>query len=335
MQLMANRATLRDVAEAAGVSVSTVSAVLNGGSGNILFSEETAKRIHQQVDRLGYQVNQNGRRLRRGKSDTIGVVLDDLSIPFMAEMIHAMGRSLDERGLSLVLFDLPDMQRARDRLETLFKNSRVDGVILGGSAQSIPFKDIRSLDDLGFPIVTVEHCVPDSDIPSVELDNYLGGKLAVERLLREPADRLLVLSGPAGIPTVQARLAGAMDAWQSAGKNTKYVKCIGSSWHARDGYETMQSELQKESPNIVFAMNDQLAAGALRALHESNTSARVVGFDDTPTSEFCSPPLTTLRQPVQKMASVAIEMLISRIDKKTIHHSHQMLSPTLIVRQSG
>lgn len=335
---MSTRPTMKDIAQAAGVSIATVSAVLNGGSDRITFSPETEQRVRKHVRKLGYRINQQGRRLRRGRSDTLGVVLDDLSIPFMAELIHAIGRALEPRNLSLMLFDLPDLTHARQQLEKLFIQGRVDGILLGGATDTLPEKDILALDRAGYPIVTIERRIAGCSIPSVQVDNHLGGKLAVERLLTQPTDHLYILSGPGNAPTVQARRAGATQAWTDAGRPTENIHCLGNSWCARDAYHVIKNLLTNTDPSelqLIFAMNDQLASGALLALHEAGTTARIVGFDDSPAAEFCIPPLTTLRQPVQDMADAAIELLTARIEKQPIANPNRTFAPTLIARQSG
>jgi LacI family transcriptional regulator len=310
--------TIKQVAAEAGVTVATVSAVLRGSRERNFYSDKTKERVLGVVARLGYRVNPSARSLREGKTRVVGVMLDDITLNFPASLIRATGNALERDGYSILLCSLYAAATPRESLLQAFARGQIDAFMLVGALDHLTDRDILDIHARGHHVVLIERESPSPEIASVRVDNTLGGELACTHLVSRGCRHLVVLGAAAGNPISRQREEGALSAWSRHGLPAADLAVLAAgAWTAEFGYDTMRRHLAAGArPDGVFACNDLLALGAIRALNEKGFSVpdatAVVGFDDSPLAAFATPPLTTLRQPAEQMGQAAAELLMAK-----------------------
>jgi LacI family transcriptional regulator len=327
-------ATIREVAESAGVSYATVSHVINNTR---LVSPETRERVIAAMDALNYRPNALARSLRQGKTNTLGLVLPDSANPFFAEISRSIEDEAFKKGYSVFLCNTElDTQRELFYVDVLSKK-QVDGIIFvaaGDQADSLEFLVGRNM-----PVVMVDRDVPNVEVDAVLTDNQLGGYLATRHLLELGHQRIACISGPSSITPSAERMIGYRKALEESGLSYDEKLVLRGDYHAQSGMEITHSILKMNPrPTAIFALNDLMALGALRAAAEAGCSVpgdlAVVGYDDLEIARFTNPPLTTIAQPKKEIGVKAIELLVDRISRKDRAPSRLVLPPELIVRRS-
>jgi LacI family transcriptional regulator len=327
-------ATIREVAESAGVSYATVSHVINNTR---LVSQETRERVLAAMDALNYRPNALARSLRQGKTNTIGLVLPDSANPFFAEISRSIEDEAFKKGYSVFLCNTElDTERELFYVDVLSKK-QVDGIIFvaaGDQTDSLDFLVRRNM-----PVVMIDRNVPNVEIDAVLTDNQLGGYLATRHLLELGHKRIACIAGPSSITPSSERIIGYRKALEEAGLAYDEGLIIRGDYHAQSGMEITHTILKMNPrPTAIFALNDLMALGALRAAAEAGCSVprdlAVVGYDDLELAQFTNPPLTTISQPKKEIGAQAIQLLVDRISRKTNSPSRLVLAPELIVRRS-
>jgi LacI family transcriptional regulator len=322
--------TIGDVAAEAGVSVATVSKVLNDRWG---VAEDTSTRVRAVIEELGYQSSLVAQSLRSRSTHVIAVLVVDIE-PFSAELLKGVARAINGSGYELVVFS--GCGRAADQVgwERRYLQ-RVSGTLCDGAILVTP----SSVDETyGAPVVAVDHNVGSSDLPTVDSDNLSGAVSATEYLLELGHRRIGFLAGRPDLESAQLRERGYRTALRRAG-----VK-LDTSLIQVGGYEVDSAEqaarrlLERgDRPTAIFAANDVSAlatisvAGSLGLAVPDDLS--VVGFDNVPDSALSEPPLTTIEQPIQQMGFDAAQILIRLIAKQPVP-DHTMLPTRLVVRGS-
>ena len=327
-------ATIREVAESAGVSYATVSHVIN----NTRFvSQETRERVEAAMTALNYRPNALARSLRQGKTNTIGLVLPDSANPFFAEISRSIEDEAFKRGYSVFLCNTElDTQRELFYVDVMSKK-QVDGIIFvaaGDQADSIDFLIRRNM-----PVVMIDRDLPDVQIDVVLTDHQLGGMLATRHLIELGHTRIACIAGPSSITPSAERITGYRKALEEAGLTYDENLLFRGDYHAQSGMEITHSILNMEPrPTAIFALNDLMALGALRAASEAGYSVprdlAVVGYDDLEIAHFTNPPLTTIAQPKKEIGAQAIQQLVDRIARKNDPPCRAVLPPELIIRRS-
>ncbi|HLE92929.1 MAG TPA: LacI family DNA-binding transcriptional regulator [Anaerolineales bacterium] len=327
-------ATIREVAESAGVSYATVSHVINNTR---LVSPETRERVVAAMGALHYRPNALARSLRQGKTNTIGLVLPDSANPFFAEISRSIEDAAFKKGYSVFLCNTElDTQRELFYVDVLSKK-QVDGIIFvaaGDQADSVDFLLRRSM-----PLVMVDRNVPTVEADAVLTDNQLGGFLATRHLLELGHTRIACIAGPSSITPSAERIIGYRKALEQAGISYDENLIVRGDYHAQSGMEITHSLLaMTPRPTAIFALNDLMAIGALRAATEAGFSIpndlAVVGYDDLEIARFTNPPLTTIAQPKKEIGRQAVSLLVDRMSQKSRPPSRLVLPPELIVRRS-
>lgn len=305
-------ASISDVARAAGVSITTVSHVM---SGRRPVNQATARQVEEVIRDLGYIPHQTARALATGTAKAIAVLLPDIRNPFFGELARGAEDMAEARGYSLVLQNANfDSVRELHYLNTL-RGRSIDGLLYAAGAPP-SCDDLAGLADR-FPLVTVDEEMEGFPAPSFVSDNWGGGRLVADFLLELGHRSILVVSGPHGLASSTQRLGGFLDVLCKAGLSVgRDVNVVEGSYQLDGGYRAVKASLPGGgfTYTAVFALNDLMAAGALRALHESNLcvpgSVSVVGFDDIPLAPALTPRLTTVRQPAHAMGCAAASTLI-------------------------
>lgn len=330
-------ATIHDVGRLAGVSRSTVSRVLNG-KGEV--DPETAKEVWHAVKQLNYQPNTSARALVRQRTDTIGVLLADVSNPFYEKIIKGIEAAASARGLSVAFYNsYEDLAGHREIIASALDGSKVDGLIVVGSHLADK-STLLEMAGRGLTLSLVERIFADPRIPCVAVDNKSGAEMAVEHLLRLGHKRIGLITGNLHYQTAIDRLDGYKEALTRHGMAVEDELIAFGDYQHKGAYDAMKHLLSLPNrPTAVFACNDMMAIGAIQAIGEAGLSIpedmAVVGYDDITFASMVHPQLTTIRQPLYEMGTLAAEGLIERINKgKKAEEFKKILPVELVIRRS-
>lgn len=327
--------TIKDIAKKVGVSPSVVSRALNNKYG---VKAETRERIVRTAKEMGYLPNILAQGLVTRKTNTIGVVMADISEPFFSQLIKGMNLVADETGYTLIYYNSYESLVERSALEHMIKAQRVDGLIIVGSR--IKEDEYLSGRTWEVPLVLVERRLTAPGLNCVWVDSITGAYKATRYLIDQGHRRIAHICGTLGFQVALDRLEGYKRALADTG--LPYAEELVASGHFvwQDGY-TATKEVLKQTPRCtaVFAGNDTMAYGALQAIAESGLEVprdiAVVGFDDLEFSLLTNPPLTTVRQPRMEMGKKAVSILVSILAGKAEEGVKISLTPELIIRRSA
>ncbi len=322
---------MADVAKEAGVSHQTVSRVLNDHP-NV--RADTRARVEEAISRLGYRRNLVARALVTKRSRMLGVVSFDTTLYGPASTIYGIEQAARTAGyfVSIVSLKSIDATSVREAIDYLTEQG-VDGVVVVAPQRSAGHA-LESLPS-GTPAVAVEG-THRADVSVVCIDQFEGAKLATRHLLELGHETVWHVSGPSDWLETEGRLAGWRATLEAAGRPVPPP--LPGDWSPRTGYEAGRRLAAMDGVTAVFAANDQMALGVLRALSEEGVKVpdriSVVGFDDIPESEFFSPPLTTVRQDFDAVGRHCIEALLRQIDSGPVAYERLVVPPAFIVRSS-
>lgn len=330
-------ATLNDIAEQAGVSVSTVSRVLNDKASKYRISSETADLIHRIAEELRYRPNQVARGLRLKTTHTLGLIAPDVSNPFFASIIKRVQNVAHDLGYSLVVCNTDENMELEVEHVNLLYRKRVDGLIAMPVGQDAAH--YQEWLEKGIPLVLLDRCFDELKVPSVVVDNYAGAYEAVNYLLDAGHRRIAFVQGLPGTYTNTERLRGYKAALQNHGINIEERLIVGGDFRQENGYiETKLLLTMGHRPTAIFATGDLITLGALQAIYEEGLEIpqdiSLLTFDDFDFAPFLRCPLTAVQQPREMMGEVAVKMLIDHLTKADAEVSRVVLKPRLIVRDS-
>lgn len=325
--------TIREVAQAAGVSISTASRALGEGSA----SRATRKKVRDAALALGFIPNVAARQLSTGKTNTVAILVAEqtdfiFNDPFLSMLVSQLSISLSINGLQgfLLLADPSDPAT----FSTMIRRTGVDGVIVASYHQSTALQ--TALRGLSLPVVFVGR-PPDefADYPYVDVDNFRGGCDAANRILEIGRTHIAQIGGPEEMNAAIDRAAGFSSVLRRAGITLVADKF--GAFSVEHGQQAMEAILRDHlNVDAVFAHSDQIAAGVMSAIFEAGLRVpddiAVVGFDDSALAKVTNPQLTTLRQPVGDMAQLAAEMIASLISGKNTLVTAQLLMAPLKIR---
>jgi LacI family transcriptional regulator len=331
--------SIRDVAELAGVSVGTVSNVLNRPD---LVSPATRDRVQSAISDLGFVRNESARQLRAGRSRTVGLVVLDVANPFFTDVARGVEDTASEAGLAVILCNSDEKSSKEDAYLDLLEEQRVKGILITpADGISERLGDLRRR---GTPVVLLDQRSTRKDQCSVSVDDALGGDLAVTHLLDYGHRRLAFVGGPMSIAQVQDRLRGARAAMERAeGDVAELVVQTTTGLNVAAG-RAAAAELIKipraRRPTAVFCANDLLALGALQELTRQSVRVpqdmAIVGYDDIDFASAAAIPLSSVRQPRHQLGRMAAELLIEETAEGGRHrHQQVVFEPELVVRESS
>lgn len=328
---------LKDVAREAGVSVMTVSRVMNNKEH---IAEETRRRVLSVADRLGYRPNQYARSLVTHKTDFVGMVVPDIGNPFFGDLVRAAEKVARGRGYSLLLGDTCGDFEVEEQYIDAFRNRMCDALVL--VAPRVPDEIIRQVNN-DVPLVLVDRFIDDPEITLVALDNRSGAESAVDHLISLGHERIAFIKGPENVPNSHLRYQGWRDALKKAGSAVADELIYQGEFDRETGADAFEAFRTLDPPiTAVFASNDLMAYGYVRAArnagYEIPRDVSVVGFDDIFLSELMHPPLTTVRYPIVEMGTAAIECLLDSLGSagsSTLSDAYEReLKHELIIRES-
>ncbi|MDW0108769.1 LacI family DNA-binding transcriptional regulator [Sporosarcina aquimarina] len=325
-------ATIKDVSKLAGVSVATVSRYLNK---NGYVSKEAGETIAEVIEKLNYRPNNIARSLAGMKTATIGLMVPDILNPFFPELARAIEDAANDYGYTVMLCNTDnDSAKEQKYIDTLL-HKQVDGIII--SSYGIKPEHLSSLQKQSIPVILIDNVFSSDSVVSLTVENERGGELAVEHLLERGCSKIAHICGPLSITSSRERTAG----FENASRGTDWFtpSLIGYSDFTVHGGYTAMLELLSIHPDLdgIFASNDLMAAGALKALQESGKNVprdvKVIGFDGIGL-EMMTPELSTIAQPISELGKTAMDSLMGLIRKESDILTDQVFPVTLIAKQS-
>jgi DNA-binding LacI/PurR family transcriptional regulator len=324
-------AVMSDVGRLAGVSHQTVSRVINGSP---KVRPETRQRVIAAMRELGYRPNSVARALATGRTNTLGVVGFDTTLYGPASTLFGIERAAHEAGYFMIVASLKALNRssvayAVERLRI----QGVDGILV--IAPHLEAAEALGHARIDIPLVAVE-AGPVDLVPVVAVNQYAGAVSATRHLLDLGHANVSHISGPSDWLESRERVQGWHDTLKAAGVDPPAP--LAGDWSARAGYDHGRRLSREPSVTAIFAGNDQMALGVLRAMHEARRDVpgevSIVGFDDVPESPYFTPPLTTVRQDFIEVGSRSLRLLVRAIESDGRMASGSLVEPELIVRAS-
>lgn len=328
--------TLRMIAEELGISVSTVSRVLNSSGDESLkwAGAVTVKRIRTVAQERGYRANAHAKSLRTSRSNLVGVVVPRLQDFVLATAYEGIEEAAIEQGLSTFVTNSLDVEDNRRSRTTMMLERRVGGLIFGDARLDDPFLD--EVAALGIPFVLVSRHT--ANHVAVTGNDYVGGRMVGEHLLSIGRREVAILSGLPFTSTSQDRTCGVTDVFSEAGIEIKAERIVHGPFDAAGGRAAADELLGSGPyPDAIFATNDFAAIGALGSLRDHRLvvpdDVALVGYNDTPLASELPVPLTTIRSPMHQMGRRSLELLADVMDGKAA--TSEALTPQLIIRASS
>jgi LacI family fructose operon transcriptional repressor len=324
--------SIKDVAEAAGVSTATVSRVLSNG---LHVRPEVRERVMATVERLGYRPNLIARSLRSQQSSTIGLIVSDISNPFFTAISRAVEDTAYEQGFSVLLCNTDENPEKEAIYLNLMRDTAVAGAIMSPTRQTIAnFAD----SNLPFPIVVVDRSISNGDVDAVLLDNVDSAYRLITYLIEQGYRRIAALCSE--MSTGLERQVGYEKALRAHGlaPKSEYMKYVSPK--AESGYAATLKMLDlAEIPDALFTVNSLIAEGALQAIRERNLTIpddiALVTFDETTWTSLVQPAITLIAQPTYEIGKTAAELLIQRIADPGRPTRQVILKGQLLVRGSS
>lgn len=325
---MKRRVTITDVADAAGVSVATVSKVINARYG---VAAATSSRVQEVIDQLGYESSLVARSMRSHRTHVIGILVAEFE-PFSAEILKGAASALLETDYELLAYT-GARQSGGAGWEQRYL-SRLSGTLIDGALVVTP---TVVEPDADIPVVAIDPHTGPVGIPTVDSDSFTGALLATRHLTSLGHRRIGFLTGRPDLASSALREAGYVEALREAGIRVDPA-LVRTGDYRTDGAHVPATELltQADRPTAIFAANDLSAIGVMDVARDLGIDVpgdlSVVGFDDIPESTATTPPLTTVHQPIQQMGATAVRLLVGLLDGTPAEQTHVTLPTSLVVR---
>jgi DNA-binding LacI/PurR family transcriptional regulator len=338
---MAGGKTIRDVAREAGVSIATVSYVLNNSRS---VGPETRARVLEAAGRLSYRPNITARNLQASETRLFAYTWQpsppDHFNPILDSFLQAAVDAAAERGYRFLVFPTKTVEEEVTTYETLMREGQVDGFVLSNT--NLDDARVRGLLSEGFPFVAFGRSNPGWEFPCVDVDGTIGVRRAVEHLIERGHSRIAVLGWPEGSLTGRYRMQGYREGMAAAGLPVAecWVQRIENRYaDAYDAATRMLEAPPAERATALVAMSDLMAVGVANAAWdaglEPGRDLAVVGFDDSPIARLVRPSLSSLRQPIAEVARRLVDLLVALCRGETLEERSVVLQPELVVRASS
>ncbi|WP_263862215.1 DNA-binding transcriptional regulator CytR [Vibrio panuliri] len=328
-------ATMKDVAQLAGVSTATVSRALMNPE---KVSSATRKRVEDAVLEAGYSPNSLARNLRRNESKTIIAIVPDICDPYYTEIIRGIEDAAMEHGYIVLLGDSAQQKKRENSFVNLVFTKQADGMLLLGT--DLPF-DVSKPEQKNLPpMVMACEFAPELELPTVHIDNLTSAFEVVNYLTQLGHKRIAQISGPQDAALCQFRQQGYLQALRRAGISMNPSYSIHGNFSFEDGAKAVRQLLTlPEPPTAIFCHNDAMAIGAIQEAKRLGLRVpqdlSVVGFDDIQFAQYCDPPLTTISQPRYEIGRQAMLMMLEILRGHDVRTGSRLLETNLVVRKSA
>lgn len=328
--------TIEDVAEKAEVSITTVSAVINDSR---YVSPELTERVERAIDELNYQPDQLGRGLRKGQSNTIGLLVSDIANPFFPKVARGVEDCVRENHYNLILCNTDEDPVEEKHYISLLRTQRVDGMIVAPTSEGA--SNLEPLSEESIPIVLIDRSIDGLDLPEITSDNYSGAYRAVDYLIEKGHRDIGFVSGIKGIQSTDNRLLGYKDALEDNSVEFREDYVVMGNSKINDSYEGTK-ELIRSNDDItaIFASNNMMLIGVLQYLKDSSISypdeVSVICFDDTEWGNAVTPGITSVSQKPYEIGYEAGKVLFRLISDSTDKMvKDRLVLPTKLVERES
>ncbi|MGG3838335.1 LacI family DNA-binding transcriptional regulator [Paenibacillus thiaminolyticus] len=321
--------TIKDVAEKAGVTVTTVSRVLNNRG---YISQETRDKVYRVMDELQYRPNEIARSLSKKRSMMLGLIIPTIAHPFFAEMTNYIETYAFSLGYKILLCN-SRLDRVKEKeYINMLKSHRVDGMIMGSHTL-----DVQEYVKLRQPVITFDRQI--ADIPYISSDNYQGGVLAAQLLIDRGCRRIAHISGNLSLDMLgNRRLEGFLDTLRKHALEPLVIE-LGTDVFESSGYESMIRSLLEKEPEIdgLFASSDIIAVHVMKVCSSLGIKVpermKLIGYDDISLASLVEPELTTIRQPLEAMSRLAVDLIDKLIQGENVQMEN-IVPVTLVERKT-
>lgn len=322
-----------EVAREAGVSVATVSRVLNR-SGYV--KQETYQRVMEAIRKLNYVPNGVARSMVKGSTRTIGLILPDVTNPYFPMLARGVEDAAAAQGYLVILCNTDNNPQTEAMYLKMLREKCVDGMVyVSASEHTDHVKEFAE----AVPVVWVDRTAVGIEGDVVAGDDLLGGYIATRHLLQQGHTRIAFIAGPAGLMTSEERERGYRLALKETGIIPEEDLIARGNFQFESGRRAMTEILNRTTPTALFASNDLMALGAMEVITEAGLripqDIAVVGYDNIVFARLAKPPLTTVEQPSYMIGLTACEMLMERMAQKELPVQKKLFKPNLIVRASS
>ncbi|QAX85921.1 LacI family transcriptional regulator [Pseudomonas sp. DTU12.3] len=326
-------ATIKDVAALAGISYTTVSHVVNNTRP---VSQEVRLKVEAAIKSLDYVPSAVARSLKAKTTATIGLLVPNSLNPYFAELARGIEDYCERNGYCVILCNSDDNpEKQRSYLRVLLEK-RIDGLIVASAGGDSGLA--QGLAGVKTPMVIVDRGLEGVDADLVRIDHEYGAYLATRHLLELGHRDIATIGGPASTSVAQMRQAGYRRALQEAGIKVRQARMLESDFTSTGGYNAAAVLLESNPPSAIFAGNDMIGIGVLRAAAERNvrvpSELSVIGFDDIQMSRYVYPALTTVGQSILQLGEMAAEVLLRRIATPDLGTDQRIVTPSIVLRES-
>ena len=328
--------TIGDVAKHAGVSAMTVSRVLNNYG---YVKEETRERVDKAIAELGFVPNALARSLRFKRTNTLALILTDITNPFFTTIARSVEDAASEKGFNVMFCNTDESQAKETEYLNVLLQKQVDGVLLVPATSNT--ESISLLQERSVPVVVIDRRIPDMQVDTVRCDSELGAYQLTKYLLDLSHRQIAILGGTETVSTSVDRITGYQRAFAEANLEYSQDMVRYGQFTSQSGYDVTQELLNLERPPTAFvATNNFIAIGAYRALQEAGLQVphdvSLVAFDDIPAALVFNPFLTVVGQPAHEIGRQATNLLLSRLNGGNTNPPQEIILPlTMTIRQSS
>ena len=330
------KTTLETIAEKTGYSTSTVSRVLTGKSEKFRISESTKETIRKTASELGYTPNIIAQNLRNGKTETIGLVVPDMSNPYFAEISSVIVAEAKKHGYTTIVTDTMENESSQKDSVCALVSRKVEGMIIVPCGSAPDY--LEDLNKRGAPIILVDRYYENSSLPFVVTNNWQGGVDGTNILIRNGHKKIACIQGNLDSMPNRKRTEGYLSALKNAGLE-EFQQIVGNDFTVQNGYiETKLLLSSSNKPTAIFALSNTIGLGAIRAIREAGLKIpddiSLVSFDNNIYLDYFVPAVTRIGQRVEEMGRMAVKLLIGSIRSQRPLNSQIELSTETILRDS-
>ena len=337
---MEKKVSIKDIAKEVGVSTALVSYVLNNKEKEARVGKQIAEKIRRVARRLNYSPNLIARSLQSGRTNTLGLIVADISNPFFSYIARVIEDAANQHGYTVIIGSSDEQASKSASLINAFLNRQVDGLIIAPAEESE--KQLQKLLDDKFPFVLVDRYFTGLNANSVHIDNYQSSFQAVEHLIKKGYQRIGMMAYKTALPHMQERIRGYNAALKANGIRTK------RSWLQKAGYTTLEQDVQKglrnalggrDAPDAFFFATNSLAVSGLKYIYREGIRVPeelgVISFDESDAFDFFYSPVTYVRQSIEDIGKRALDLLMNQIKNPAGKKEQAIIATKLIVRKSS
>lgn len=329
------KANITDIAKRTGLSITTVSRVLNGKAEQYRIGKVSQQKVLEAAKELNYIPNQYAANLRTGRSNTIALIVPSINNPFFADIASNINAEVRKFGYITLISDSDENEEIEELELKQLVSRNIEGLIIIPCGNK--WEHIKSLYDNGLPMICIDRYFEDLDLPYVSTNNYDGAYTATKYLIENGHSRITCIQGVQQSTPNKLRVKGFKDAMEEAGLDSSNI--VGDSFTLQNGYlETKLMLQQAEKPTAVFTLSNTIAMGCMKALKEEGIripeDISILTFDDHPYLDYLSTPLSCIAQPVEDISKIATKYLFARLNGNESGTRQVLLKPKLNIKES-